>query len=236
MINITGICKNVLSRLSNMASEKYGGISNERLIFPIKIQAEGKKIINRISEQELRLLFIEEFKKMYPNLYYSIETPTTGKFYLGKTYETIKIENEGQSASHDMCVFDKISQDYKRIMNIEFKHRNSGIKNTGKDILKLMREEQDGAFIHLLENTNSNTLFSVFKKLAQSFADFQSTWVNESKSILLIILSLKQEKLIYCELRKVDLLKLNDFFAMEEKSGNIHNFKNINWNVEELAK
>jgi hypothetical protein len=234
MIDIIEICKNVLVRLANMASEKDGGNSNEQLIFPIKIQAEGTKIIKRISEQELRLLFIEEFIKKHRNLYYSVETPTTGKFYFGKTYDTIKIENEGQSASHDMCIFDKISGNYKRIMNIEFKYRNSGIKNTGKDILKLMREEQSGVFILLLENTNSNTLFSVFKKLSQSFYNFKTTWVYENKSIQLVILSLEQKKFIHCKLRKQDLSNMNDFFKVEEKSGNINNFENIHWKIEQI--
>ena len=210
MIDIFEISKKVLSRLSIMDYEKVGGISTEQLIFPMKIQAKGEKRKNRVSEQEFRLLFIEEFKIKHPNLFYSIETPTDGKFNLGKTYETIKIDPDGRSASHDMCIFERVSGTYNRLLNVEFKHRNSGIKNTAKDILKLMQERQDGVFIHLLENTNKGTLNSIFKKLYKSFFDCQGYWNNESKSIQLVILSLKQKKLIYYRINKVDLMNLGD--------------------------
>jgi hypothetical protein len=185
-----------------------------------------------VSEQELRLLFVEEFKIKYPNLFYSIETPTVGKFKLGNSYDTIRTDLKGQSASHDMCIFERILDQYKRILNIEFKYRNSGIKNTGKDILKLMKEEQNGVFIHLLENTNSGTLISVFEKLYRSFYDFQAHWSNENKSLELVILSLKQKKLIYCRIHKADLIHLKEIFLVEKGSGNILSFKGGNWRVE----
>lgn len=236
MVDIFEISKKVLVRLSKMDYEKDGGNSSEQLIFPLKIQAKGEKLKNRVSEQELRLLFIEEFKLRHPNLFYSIETPTVGKFNFGKSYEQIRIDLEGQSASHDMCVFEKISGTYNRILNIEFKHRNLGIKNTGKDILKLMQETQDGVFIHLLENTNSATLNSIFKKLYKSFFDFKFNWNNESKSIQLVILSLKQKKLIFCRIQKTDLINLKDIFYIENGFGNIANFKGANWSIEELKE
>ncbi|WP_337964772.1 hypothetical protein [uncultured Flavobacterium sp.] len=236
MIDILELSKKVLTRLATLDFEKDGSNSTEQLIFPVKIQSDGSKEIKRISEQELRVLFIEEFKIKYPGLYYSIETPTTGKFSFGKTYEDIKVENEGQLASHDMCVFKKNSINYERIMNIEFKHRNSGIKKTGKDILKLIREEQNGAFIHLLENTNSNTLVSIFEKLTTCFTDYQKQWVNEHKTIQLVILSLKQKKLIHCELRKNDLLEIANFLSLQQKFGNIDSFNNSNWSFIDLDK
>jgi len=234
MIDILEISKKVLTRLATLNFEQDGGNSNEQLIFPVKIQAEGFKEIKRISEQELRILFIEEFKIKYPGLFYSIETPTTGKFSFGKTYEDIKVKNEGQSASHDMCVFEKNATNYERIMNIEFKHRNSGIKKTGKDILKLIREEQNGAFIHLLDNTNNGTLVSIFEKLSNCFTRFHPEWINENKTIQLVILSLKQKKLIHCELRKKDLLEINNFLSLQQKFGNIDSFNNSNWSFIDL--
>lgn len=235
MINILELSKKSLKRLIQIDNEISSGNSHEQLIFPLKIQDGGKKHIIRISEQELRFLFIEEFKIKYPHLYYSIETPTMGKFYFGKSYEEIKRENEGQSASHDMCVFKKNETNhYKRVMNIEFKYRNSGIEKSGKDILKLIREEQNGAFIHLLKNTNSKTLISVFNKLTRCFSDYQTEWTNENKTIQLVILSLEQKKLIHCELRKNDLLKINSYFSSSQEFGNIHNFENSYWNIVNL--
>ena len=195
MIDIVQISKIVLTRLSTMDCEKDGGCSIEQLIFPRKIQANGAKYINRISEQELRFLFIKEFKKAYPELFYSIETPTVSKFKFGKVYDTIKFDEDGQSGSLDMCIFERNSNTYNRILNIEFKHKNGNIGKTGKDILKLIQEKQDGAFIHLLDNTNNGTLCNkgktgVLNKLHKSFSDFQSNWNNIDKSVLMIIISL----------------------------------------------
>jgi hypothetical protein len=118
MESVVEICKEVLKRLSEMDYERKGGNSKEQLIFPMKIQANGTKEKDRISEQELRQLFIEEFKVKHKNLYYSIETPTTNKFSFSNEMNEKKIAdsiNTGQSALVDMCVFDKEKDSYKRI-------------------------------------------------------------------------------------------------------------------------
>ncbi|MBB4803074.1 hypothetical protein HNP37_003149 [Flavobacterium nitrogenifigens] len=97
--------------------------------------------------------------------------------------------------------------------------------------MKLITEKQDGAFIHLLENTGSNTLISVFFKLARCFEKFQDQWENESKTIQLIILSYNQKQLIHCQLSKKDLPELKKILSLEHKSGNMKNFKNSYWNT-----
>lgn len=236
MIDILQICKKVLNRLSKFDYESQGGNSSEQLIFPVKIQSKGVKIVNRISEQELRLLFIEEFKSEHPTLFYSIETPTTGKFSFGKCYEEFKVNMDGQSASHDMCIFDRINGKYERILNVEFKHRNSGIKISGKDILKLIHEKQNGVFIHLLENTNNGTLGSIFNKLYISFSKFQGCWNNENKFIELFILSLKQQKIIYCRIYKTDLKNLENIFSTKIELGSINNISGYNWNIKDIKQ
>ncbi|HEY4784610.1 MAG TPA: hypothetical protein VIH57_01115 [Bacteroidales bacterium] len=239
MIDVVQICKNVLVRISMMDYEKDGGTSSEQLIFPKKIQAKGTKLINRISEQELRLLFIEEFKKLYVELFYSIETPTVYKFNFRKSYETIKTDYKRQSALLDMCIFERSANVYNRILNIEFKHKNLDIKKLGKDILKLMQEKNDGAFILLLDNTNKGTFCNanetgVFNKLYKSFSGFQINWNNKQKSIQMIILSLKQEKLIYRTINKTDLINLKDIFFLKNDIGNINDINGNGWNNETI--
>lgn len=241
MIDVVQLSKQVLIRLSTMDYEKDGGSSFEQLIFPKKIQAKGTKHINRISEQEFRLLFIEEFKKTYNELFYSIETPTVDKYRFGKLYETIIPHSDGQSASHDMSIFERISGVYMRILNIEFKHKNTGIKNIGKDILKLVLEKQDGAYIHLLDNTNIGTLCNaiktgVFNKLNKSFSDFQVYWGNDAKSIQLIILSLKEKTFIYRNIKKTDLPNLKDIFMVNGGCGNIKEIKANGWVIETIIE
>lgn len=215
--------------LSNLFSQK-------------KIQAQGTKQKDRISEQELRLLFIEEFTKNNPELFYSIETPTFDKYNVGKSFESIKADKEGRSASLDMCVFKRTSKNYKRILNIEFKNKTTSIKNIGKDVLKLMQEKQNGVLIHLLNNTNRGTLCNdnetgVFNKLYKSFLKFKVNWSNEDKSIQLIILSLKQGVLIHSKINKTDLNNLKEIFFEENGCGNINDkkIKNNGWNVEYKA-
>ena len=239
MVDAVEICKKVLVRLSAMDFEKADGSSSEQLIFPQKIQAKGTKLKDRISEQELRLLFIEEFKKANEDLFYSIETPTKEKYSFGKSYSDIKISKSGQSASLDMCVFEKNSNKYERLLNIEFKHKNASIKKIGKDVLKLMHEKQNGAFIHLLNNTDRGTLCNaketgVLNKLYKSFTDFKDYWDNENKFIQLIILSLKQETLIHRKIFKTDLDNLQEIFFIDTTCGNITEIKGNEWNVEHI--
>jgi hypothetical protein len=234
MIDVIEISRTVLKRLSKMDYEKAGGTSCEQLIFPQIVQAKGTKLKDRISEQELRLLFIEEFKKANNDFFYSIETPTQKKYKFGKKYKDIKIDKNGQSASLDMCVFKRNSSNYERILNIEFKHKSTGIKNIAKDILKLLSEEQDGAFIHLLDNTNRGTLCNknetgVFNKFYNSFKDFKKYWRNENKSIQLIILSLKEKVLINRVIKKSDLINLKDIFFIDTGCGNITEIKGNGW-------
>ena len=232
MIDAVVICKEVLLRLTGMDYEKNVGKSSEQLIFPNKIQAKGN--IKRISEQELRLLFIEEFKEAYPKLFYSIETPTVKKYKFGNSYDTLEINKKGQSASLDMCVFEWGKKHYQRILDIEFKHKNVSIKNVAKDILKLIGEEQNGVYIHLLKNTGNGTLCNnnrtgVFNKLYRSFSDFKDYWNGYNKNIQIIIISLDQKILIYNEINNSNLKSLKEIFFMDSGCDNIEKIKGNDW-------
>jgi hypothetical protein len=194
-IDLTGITEKVLSRLKKMDYEQNGGNSCEQLVFPVKNQAKRPK--DRVSEQELRFLFIEEFKKSYPDLFYSVETPTDKK-YCFKDKDNLKVyekeDKNGQSALLDMCVFEReASGKYKRILNIEFKHIARS-ENIEKDILKLIAEKENGAFIQLLDNTDKGTRDKYIGKLEESFEKHKKQWKNNKKTIQLIVISLQKSK------------------------------------------
>jgi len=234
MINSIKISKSVLSRLCSMDTETKNNNSFEHLIIPIKIQANGTKIKNRISEQELRLLFIEELKKEYPDLFFSIETPTVKKYSFGKLFNDIKLDTKGQSGSIDLCIFERDLNSYKRILNVEFKHKNVNIHNIGKDILKLIAETCNGLYIHLLENTKDNTLKNdgltgVFDKLFKSFNDSKKNWKNSNQSIQIIIISLKQKTIISRVIKKNELNNLDSIFFQNSSLKNINNVKGNGW-------
>ncbi|MCL7765057.1 hypothetical protein MPF19_16660 [Polaribacter sp. Z014] len=219
VIDIVGLCVEVLASLAQIGYEKKGSVSIEQLIFPMKTKRKKdyeEESEDRISEQELRQLFIDKFKaKAYPDLYFSIETPTKAKYKFGEAdkgteqgeeLKNIKVDEKGQSALLDMCVFKSDGKDYNRILNIEFKHGNAPLKDIAKDVLKLMHEKENGAFIFLLDNTNKGSLnniredkMGVLDKLSKSFSEFynrdNSNWNGDSeKCIHLIILSLERKK------------------------------------------
>ncbi|MBC7524677.1 MAG: hypothetical protein H7239_09590, partial [Flavobacterium sp.] len=158
-------------------------------------------------EQELRQLFIEEFKKEHTDLYFSIETPTVYKYSFTNELMEICVSEKGQSALIDMCVLKKESEtsNYTRLLNIEFKHKNATEANISKDILKLMHEEQNGAFVLLLKNTNTGTLtnsadhrFGVIDKVIDSIQHHYKNKENwkggNEKSVEVVILSLEDGK------------------------------------------
>ena len=233
-IDTINLSKSVLIRLSAMDYEncrKNNDYTSEQLIFPMKIQKKGDKYVDRISEQELRLLFIEEFKKSYRDFFYSIETPTKEKYSFRKSP---KRNPYGQSALIDMCILERYNNKYQRILNIEFKHKNTTSKNIEKDILKLITEDDDGVFIHLLDNTNKGTFCNkkgtgVFDKFHKSFSDYQKEWDDKHKSIQLVLISLRQKTLIYRELRRSDLKNLKYIFFIESGCGNIKDITENGW-------
>jgi len=217
--------------------KENNGCSTEQLIFPMKIQKKGDKFVDRISEQELRLLFIEEFKKAYSAFFYSIETPTKSKYSFKNLHKNIISNLDDQSALIDMCIFERINNEYQRILNIEFKNKNTAYKNIEKDILKLISEHNNGVFIHLLQNTNRGTFCNegktgIFDKFRNSFSDFQEKWNDENKFIQLIIISLKQRTLIHRVLKKSDLKNLNNIFFTKSGCGNIKEIKGYGWETE----
>jgi hypothetical protein len=219
-----------------MDYEKIGGSSTEQLIFPKKIEAKCTKPKDRISEQELRFLFVEELKKEYPQLYYSVETPTIEKYKFGKIFKNITVSKSGQSGLLDMWVFQNNSNQYQRVLNMEFKHNPASIDKVGKDILKLINEKSNGAFIHLFNNTNSGTLSSsnvtregIFDKLYKSFTKFKSNWNDNEKYIQIVILSLDQHTLIHRKIYKTDLDNLKNIFFIGDGCGNILKVKGNGW-------
>jgi hypothetical protein len=230
MLDVVGISKKVLERLLKMDSERAGGSSKEKFIFPKKNGGD-----DRISEQELRFLFVEEFVKLSSkDFFYSVETPTEKKYKFGDTYADIRTDDTGRSASIDMSVFKRDSNNkYNRILNIEFKNENVPSFNIGKDILKLIHEEQEGVLIHLLKNTDSGTLcnssynsLGVFDKYYESFSKFRKKWSDNNKSIQLIIISLEEKTLIHREIKKGE--NLEDTFKIKN-CGNIATFNINGW-------
>lgn len=150
--------------------KEFGGVCNEapqsRIIFPMK---RGEPV--RISEQELRFIFVEQLNREISNgwnVYYSVETPTKDTYRFKDTKPVI--DSNGQSASFDLVIHDK---NYKRIALVEFKANNSNEHEHKKDFVKLSNpienEGIDTFFVEIVKGANRNT----YKSLKQKTIDFK---------------------------------------------------------------
>ena len=144
-----------------------------RIIFPMYCSGE-----TRISEQELRFIFVEQFNayikdhKDLNNLYYSVETPTGEKHgYIFSKGDEPKIGSEaepGVSARTDLVIhkYDKNTNAFNRKALIEFKALNPVERNYKKDFCKLNEEECESKyFIQIIKNYNARTIESIRKKI-----------------------------------------------------------------------
>jgi hypothetical protein len=101
-----------------------------------------------------------------------------------------------------------------------------------------MNEQQNGAFILLLDNTNKGTFCNssktgIFDKLCKLFTDFKDysmNWDND-KTINLIILSLKQKILIHRKIKKNDFNNLKKIFYIQSDSRNITGINCNGWEI-----
>lgn len=142
---------------SNRATDQ-----DSRIIFPKysrNNKTNGGKI--RISEQELRFIFVEQIKQI-KNLHYSVETPT---YYTYKSARDKQEPNIGGSMSGkiDLTLYTEPNPD-KPIAFIEFKCGNLSKNDTEKklnrelkyDFIKLVAESQYyhcfGYLFHLMKN------------------------------------------------------------------------------------
>ena len=135
-----------------------------RLVFPAYYENKEPKG-TRISEQELRFAFVEEFncycEENSKNLFYSVETPTKEK-YSGFS-DVPKQDDGGRSAEFDMVIYD---ENLNRVCLIEFKANNADKVDHEKDFLKLDVDEKDNEnvlryFIEIVKSYKDRTIKSL---------------------------------------------------------------------------
>lgn len=144
-----------------------------RIIFPMYCSGE-----TRISEQELRFIFVEQFNayikdhKDLNNLYYSVETPTGREhgyiFSKGDEPKRGSGTEPGVSARTDLVIheYDKNTNAFNRKALIEFKALNPVERNYKKDFCKLNEEDCESKyFIQIIKNYNVGTIKSLREKI-----------------------------------------------------------------------
>lgn len=151
-ISIQELCEETAKKLWNISENDF----EEKLIFPTYSDGEI-----RISEQEARFFVCEIIRKSY---FYSVETPTKHKYKFGDKIKEIKKIKNGRSGCIDVSIYpnkEKKSGDYKiPSLNIELKAHSADKHSIAKDLFKLMHEQANGLFFHLLKSTNNGTLIT----------------------------------------------------------------------------
>lgn len=134
---------------------------------------------DRVSEQELRFIFVEQFNKSDTakenGLFYSIETPTVNFYDFTGVPQVVEREEHdkkkgqkgaGRSANIDLVIYQKKDDTIKRIALIEFKARNPDEKYYRKDICKLINEESESDCLkYFIQIINNGSDFNDFRNL-----------------------------------------------------------------------
>lgn len=150
--------------------------NSSRIIFPLKRESKDNKEEFRISEQELRFVFVEEFNKYCSenwDAYYSVETPTSKRYDFSNKENPCKVDySKGQSAMVDFSIFLKEQDKLTRVALIEFKALNPDKQSYMKDYVKLLNEDQKFVyFIMIVKSANDRTSKSIDEKIKASYAN-----------------------------------------------------------------
>lgn len=153
---------------------QYPSGNKSRIIFP-QYSKEYRNGETRLSEQELRFIFVEQFNKYCDNKlswFYSVETPTEHKYIFSE--RGVKNSNpnmtdnkgEGQSAMVDFAIHDET---LKRIALVEFKALNPHKLSFIKDFKKLNAEPVENTyFIMYIKSCDLRTINNLKQKVKSS--------------------------------------------------------------------
>lgn len=148
-----------------------------RILFPRYSEERKSPEIDRISEQELRFIFVEQLNKVADkyDLYYSVETPTKKAYVFSKNKGGLKVDDKaGVSARTDLVIYTKRDNQFIREALIEFKALNPVIENYQKDFFKLENEDKDDTlkyFIQIIRNCDESTIDSLKEKTASKTSE-----------------------------------------------------------------
>lgn len=151
-------------------SKEPNSSKDSRLIFPKK---RDESI--RVSEQELRFAFVEEFlkyvKKKKKDWYYAVEVPTKIKYdFSDKKNPKVAEEGKGKSASFDLAIYAKGDNNFNLIALLEFKAENPKKFDYHKDLVKLENEKEGDNevlrfFIEIVKKADEGTPKNIESKL-----------------------------------------------------------------------
>lgn len=117
----------------------------------------------RLSEQEFRVACInaiQRYNTPHLKLFFAVETPTFQTHMISGTTP--------MSARFDISLYERINDKFDRVVDLEFKSHNAPMENIIKDLHKLVKENNIGAWFHVLQNCDRGTIKSLFNKFSIS--------------------------------------------------------------------
>ena len=201
-----------------------------RLIFPKYSRESSKNTELRVSEQELRFVFVEKFVEYcnasHEELYYSVETPTTDSYLFseGKTYKSLmekgeKIElpcihSEGVSGKFDMTIYNKDNNgEYNTVCLIEFKAGSISEQDFKEVLVKLANPKEKAPsryIIHMVKDKASdNTIENMMAAIKWLYEE--SDIKGNSKRIEQVLIPLTGENIM-------QLYSIQDIYHKEIKN------------------
>lgn len=184
--------KIIFETVKNLFLLEEGRLESNTIIYP----AYRNKSERRISEQEAKQIFIQEVIRS--RVRFSVETPTR---------QTYSFSGEGfLSGNIDVSTY---SPDLTQQTNIEFKANNCAYKNIEKDFQKLIGEDADGIFFHVIEGSNSGTLPSIFRKYYEAI-----TSISKDSDLTLVLVCLRDRFVYYDTFNTLEVKGNSGFFDM----------------------
>ena len=160
--------KEVVGKTFNAITDLYNGQNGQtHLVFPHYYDRDGKEGEIRVSEQELRLLFIEEMTRLHPDWQYSVETPTKKKYRFPEN-DKPQVCEDGVSARFDLTMW----VHGKMAAIIEFKAGNASKHDYNKDLCKLANKDEGEKdtlryFVNVLEDSTEKTFDNIDDKFKE---------------------------------------------------------------------
>jgi hypothetical protein len=152
-----------------------------RIVFPKK-----RDKTTRISEQELRCIFVEQLNKKISegwDVFYSVETPTRGAYKGFRRGEIPRQDESGRSGEFDLVIF---NNRLERIALIEFKANNASDHEHLKDFVKLNNPKEGDVlryFIEIVKSFDNGTLSSLHSKTESNKPMFRCWSLEKGKDI-----------------------------------------------------
>ncbi len=201
-------------KIGLMASSELVGM-NEKIPQSNFIIPQKRDESYRLSEQEFRVTCInaiQGYKSPDFDLYFSVETPSTQTHMISGSTP--------MSARFDISLYERINDTFNRVANIELKARNAKIDSINKDLHKLIKEANTGAWFHVLQNCDSGTFKSLFRKFVVSLEGLTKTeglGLKPTKDILFAFLVANQRLMISKILSPSQLANPSHCFRIDYK-------------------